>query len=294
MKSLFEPYREEVLNCLQHNNLTDVDIAKQVMTSGGVLLDDEILTHYKDDYNAIREALRRYANRLRHQQPTVELNPLNTIVIPDIHEPFAHSDFMQFCINVRNKFACGSTIFLGDIVDSHTVSNWNSRSELPNSAEEFKQAINKLQEWHEEFPNAKVLLGNHDLRIARKMEDANIPLEIFKLDYPTIFKTPTWHYVNKYEHNGIIFIHGDGGSGQNRAYKLAQTYNKSVVIGHLHHECNLRWLDTNMAQFAAIVGCGIDGDSSAFAYGSKLARKLQRSVLVLLGNLPILIPFQVN
>jgi hypothetical protein len=76
------------------------------------------------------------------------------------------------------------------------------------------------------------------------------------------------------------------------AINAARENRQSTVIGHLHTVCNVRYLASYKDLiFGVSVGCGIDHEKYAFAYGKQNTRKPVVACAVILdGKLPINIP----
>ena len=97
------------------------------------------------------------------------------LIIGDLHEPFTHPDYLDFCVNQYQNFNCNQVIFIGDIIDSH---GWNFHESDPDGmspGDELSLAIKKVAKWYQEFPNADVCIGNHDRMASRKVFSAGVP-----------------------------------------------------------------------------------------------------------------------
>ena len=68
--------------------------------------------------------------------------------------------------------------------------------------------------------------------------------------------------------DGVLYRHGTGSSGKDAAFNLAVSMRRSVVIGHTHTFAGAKYhANDNDRVFGLNVGCGIDIDEYAFAYG---------------------------
>ena len=209
----------------------------------------------------------------------------NVLFIGDIHEPFCKDGYLEFCKKQYDRFDCTEVIFAGDIVDNHAQSFHDSDADGMSAIEELILAIKKLQNWYKVFPKATVLLGNHDRIIARKLFKVGVSQRWMK-PLGEVLEVPNWNFVEEYINNGILYVHGEGGT----ARKKAQQEMMSVCQGHLHSEGYVEFLNGGR-NFALQVGCGIDFSSYAFAY-AKRDKKPILSCAVILDKSPILIPFQ--
>ena len=49
------------------------------------------------------------------------MNP-DTLIVPDLHQPFTRDDFLDFCLDTARKYKTKRTVFIGDLVDQHALS----------------------------------------------------------------------------------------------------------------------------------------------------------------------------
>jgi hypothetical protein len=160
------------------------------------------------------------------------------------------------------------------------------------AGDEFNLALLKMKEWYYTFPVVKVCIGNHDALPFRKAFTAGLPKTWLKT-YQELLQSPTtWEWDFTHEINGVIYQHGTGLSGEMAAINAARENRQSTVIGHLHTVCNVRYLASYKDLiFGVSVGCGIDHEKYAFAYGKQNTRKPVVACAVILdGKLPINIP----
>lgn len=210
-----------------------------------------------------------------------------TLLVGDLHEPFSHNDYLRFCKTVEKNFECTQVIFMGDVIDNHYSSFHPTDPDGLGGKDELNYAIKKLKAWHSAFPNATVLEGNHDRIVKRKLFDAGISSKWFK-EYTEVLETPTWKFVDKIETKDILFTHGTGIGSMTGLYNKALHSRKSVVIGHIHSEAMIRYVDSKV--FTMIVGCGIDNDAYAFEYNKAFPKPPIVSCGVLInGNKPIIL-----
>lgn len=217
-------------------------------------------------------------------QKAKKQNENNVLFIGDIHEPFCKKGYLEFCKKQYDRFNCTKVIFAGDIVDFHAQSFHDSDPDGLSAAEELDLAIKKLQAWYSVFPEATVLLGNHDRIVARKLFKVGVSQRWMK-PLGDVLEVPNWKFVEEYTHNNILYLHGEGGTAKTKA-KQELT---SVCQGHLHSEAYIEFLNGGK-NFALQVGCGIDFDQYAFAY-AKRDKKPVISCAVILDQSPLLIPF---
>jgi hypothetical protein len=151
-----------------------------------------------------------------------------------------------------------------------------------------------LKPWIAAFPEADVLLGNHDRIIQRKAFESGVSSKWIK-GFNEMLQAPGWNFCLSVESNGVLYLHGEGGGGINGALQKSLNKRMSIVQGHFHTEAHIRWNVSEFdRQFAMQVGCGIDDESYALAYAKYNTKKSIISCGVVLddGELPILEPMR--
>jgi predicted MPP superfamily phosphohydrolase len=205
----------------------------------------------------------------------------NILVIGDLHEPFCLDEYLDFCIEKYFEFQCDEVVFIGDCIDNHYASYHETYGgvELMTGAEELDLAIKRIARWRDAFPVATILVGNHDRLIMRKSQTSAIPNKWIK-SYKEVLEVPDWNFVERYEKNGVQYIHGEGGTA--RAKCRADMMN--TVQGHLHTQAYCEhYVGQNFRVFGMQVGCGIDHESYAMAY-AKYGKKPAIGCGVVLNN----------
>jgi len=213
------------------------------------------------------------------------------LIIPDLHEPCSRKGALAFCKDLRRKYKTTKTVFIGDVIDSHSISFHAHHPEMPGPKDEFELAFKNIQKWYKAFPNATIILGNHDRRVIRLAESVNIPARFIR-DYKDIWKTPKWDWVDNLVKDEIYFVHGDGtGSSLYPAFNMVRKMGMSCVLGHHHSAGGIKWLVNPMRRmFGLDVSSLIDDKQMAFAYNAK---NVQRSVLgagIIIDGVPQHIP----
>ena len=235
-----------------------------------------------------------YKPQVQFDSPTpyVGGNPENVLIIGDPHEPFCKIGYLEFCREMQEKYDCGSVVHIGDAVDNHAISYHEKDSSGMSAATEFNLAKLKMKNWYHTFPNVKVCIGNHDALPFRKVFSAGLPKEWLK-SYEELLESPKgWSWDFSHMISGVIYTHGTGMSGEMAAINAARENRQSTVIGHLHTVCNTRFLASYKDLiFGLTVGCGIDHNQYAFAYGKEQTRKpVLACAVVLEGKIPINLP----
>ena len=228
-------------------------------------------------------------------EPFLHGDPDNVLVIGDPHEPFTKEGYLEFCRKIQEEYDCGTVIHIGDAVDNHAVSYHEKDPEGMSAGDEFNLAIERMKRWYYTFPNVKVCIGNHDALPFRKAFSAGLPKTWLKTYQELLQSPPTWEWDFVHQVNGVIYQHGTGLSGEMAAINAARENRQSTVIGHLHTVMNTRFLASYKDLiFGVTVGCGIDHEKYAFAYGKQNTRKPVVACAVILdGKLPINIPMPI-
>lgn len=214
-----------------------------------------------------------------------------TLIIPDLHEPCSRKGALAFCRDLQKEYKPDTIIFIGDVVDWHSISFHAKHPEMPGPKDEFELAYKCIQKWYKVFPVAYVILGNHDRRIVRLAESVNIPSHFIR-DYKETWGTPKWKWVDDLILDEIYFVHGEGaGSSIYPAYNMVRKMGMSCVLGHYHSAGGVKYLVNPLRRmFGLDTGSLIDDKTMAFAYGKK---QIMRSVLgaaIIINGCPQYIP----
>lgn len=208
--------------------------------------------------------------------------------IGDVHAPYTHPMYLDFCRDTFELLRCDKIHCVGDMTDNHAISYHEKDPNLKAHADELKLARRVLAPWHKTFRGLTITIGNHDDLPARQLQTAGICTEYLKAPN-TVYKTPTWQWDWEFEFDGVLWIHGTGFSGKDAAYNCAVERRQSVGMGHLHTNFGYKF-HTNATSriFGLSVGCGIDTKALAFAYGKfQVKRPILGCAGVIDGEQPI-------
>lgn len=215
----------------------------------------------------------------------------STIVISDMHWPYAHPDTVPFLKALKKKYKFDTVICIGDEVDFHDSSFHDSDPDLDSAGVELEKAIEGLQPIYKLFPKVTVIESNHGSMVMRKALVGKIPRKAIKayrdvLDAPkgwnwifdTILQTPL---------GPVYFCHGKSGA----AGTLAKTYGMSCVQGHYHEKAQITYISTpEKLMFDAHTGCLADDKSLALGYNKVNPKRPIVSVLIIINGIPQLVP----
>lgn len=196
------------------------------------------------------------------------------LAIPDLHAPFQHKRAIEFLVYVYKHFKCDMVICLGDELDFHALSRWPKNPDGHSAGFEFSLGLAFLKELYSVFPNVRVVHSNHTSRPYKKAYEYGLMSALLK-DYKTLLEAPDgWSWHEKIEQDNVLYLHGEGFSGQNAHTRAAMLNRKSTVIGHIHSFGGVQYMQSYSDRiFAMNAGCLIDVDSYSFAYAKTLANK---------------------
>jgi hypothetical protein len=202
------------------------------------------------------------------------------LFIGDLHEPFTLSNYLQFNIDTYNKYNCNKVIFAGDVIDSHYTSYHETDPDGMGGGDELDLAISKLKKWHDAFPDADVMIGNHDRIVYRQAFSAGIPKRWLK-PFEEVLEVPGWRFKECMELDNVLYEHGEGG----QAFTKAKNNMMSSACGHVHTEAYVRWLvGMNFKVFALQSGSGLDWEAYAAAYAKKFKKQAIGSAVIIGGH----------
>lgn len=212
----------------------------------------------------------------------------NVLVIGDLHLPFTHPGYLEFCKTQYRKWKCNQVVFIGDIADFHYSSFHSIEPSAMGCETEYEKMLKELAKWQKAFPVAKITYGNHDLIPFRKGLSGGLSRLMMK-DWQELFNAPeTWEFVESFIQDGVMYTHGT-----NAAIPRMTHSRISVVQGHLHSQQYVHWSQSEINRlFAMQVGCGIDTNAYAFHYGKSFPKKpvLGCGVVLDNGQIPLVIP----
>ena len=196
------------------------------------------------------------------------------LVIGDCHIPFERFDYLEFCQRIYKEFDCNVVVHVGDLVDNHAISYHEHDPDGSSPADEMERADKALKEWFKVFPKVLLCKGNHDRMVDRKAKTVGLPSRAFRA-FREIWNLPRgWKDDFRHEIDGVQYLHGEGYSGDLAHLKAAYDNRMPTVIGHLHSVCGIDYsANERDCIWGMSVGCGVDRDSYAMAYGKTHKRK---------------------
>lgn len=249
----------------------------------------------KMQYDAIVASTTRTQKPIRksnNYERNVPFESENVLIIGDSHDPFVANGYVEFCKSVQQRFDCETVVHIGDFVDQHAISFWDSDPDGMSAGLEASAARKSLQKWYEAFPEVYVCVGNHDDRIYRQAFKSGLPRDYIR-SMEEIWDMPDgWRVAMSFVSNGVLYEHGVT-SGTHAAYNRALKLGMSTVMGHTHVSPGTKFITTPKGNhFGLNVGCGIDADSYSMSYGKQYNGEITLGCGVVLnkGKLPIFVP----
>ncbi len=246
----------------------------------------------KKDHLELKK-LARKAPTPRVRQKPYKGNPNNVLVIGDLHEPFSLKGYLEFCREQQEKWDCGTVVQIGDLIDGHAWSRFDSDPDGLSVGDELEECISRLKRLWKLFPEGYCTLGNHDTRIMSKAFSSGLSKRFLK-EYSEIIEAPKgWQFALEFNIGGNLYTHGTGTSGQYAAFNRAKDSRRNTIMGHVHTSSFVRHASNGISDLWAMqVGCGVDDNTYAFEYGKVLPnRSVINCGVVLNHNTPILIPY---
>ncbi len=235
----------------------------------------------KVDYNWMKT----YQNRWI--APFLWWDKNNVLIIWDLHCPYELEEYLLFCRQQQELFNCWTVIYIWDIVDFHSISYHEKIPEELNPRWEMSLARQRLKDWYYTFPEACVLLWNHDSIPYRQARTAWLLREFIRSPN-TIFEAPnSYLFLNEIIINNVLYTHGTIWDAWTKCVKEWI----SLVQWHLHTKA---WIiyhaNRNWTIFGMQVWTWIDYKKQAFDYARSNSKIPVTSCWIMLNNLPIVIP----
>lgn len=211
---------------------------------------------------------------------------MRVLAIGDIHAPVAHPGYLSFCQDLQEEWQCEQVVFIGDVVDHHAISFHVKNPNCPGAHDEYTMTRECIQSWYRAFPVARICIGNHDERVLRLAEAANIP-SVYIRTFTETWGTETWDWQFDHILDGAYYFHGTNQGGIHPAWNAAGKMLMPVVMGHCHARAGVKWrANPKQRVFSVDTGCGIDVGAFQFAYGKHIKERPILSAAVILDGVP--------
>jgi hypothetical protein len=218
------------------------------------------------------------------------------LVISDTQAPFEHPQYLEFLEFIQNKWKCNEWVHIGDEVDFHALSDWDSDPDGYSVGHELEAAVRSLKRLYKVFPKMKVCISNHTFRPFKRAFKSGLPRKMIK-DYKEFLDAPDgWYWAEFWDIDNVIYEHGEAFSGKDAPHKAASGNMRSTVFGHLHSHAGIQYIQRpgNDLIFGMNVGCLIDDNAYAFRYNKKQKQRPILSCGVVIDGVPYLEPMKLN
>lgn len=219
---------------------------------------------------------------------------VNALAISDIHIPFEHPDALAFVVAVDKIWFPGqqrTVVFMGDEVDSHSISRHMPDPNGQSPADELEAAKRKLRDWYQAFPVARICVSNHTIRPWKRAYEAGLPKE-FMRSVREVYEAPeTWLWADRWQLGNVVFEHGENVSGPMGALNAAKQNQAPTVVGHLHSFGGVVHADSFQHKIWGLnTGCLVDVDAYAFNYAKTFRNKPTLGCGVIKNGNPYFVP----
>jgi predicted phosphodiesterase len=194
-------------------------------------------------------------------------------IIGDTHLPYELDGYLDFCQETFDKWGVNRVVHIGDFVDNHSLSFHDSEPMLHNVTGEYESALERAQDWYEAFPEATLIMGNHDRIPARQLRKLGMEPSIYMRPIEELLGMP-WDVVDQIEIDNVLYHHGETAGGINGFRKDCEQRMRCTVSGHNHSNAGVSATATDQELvWGLAVGCGVNHEHMAFAYGKNFAKK---------------------
>lgn len=190
---------------------------------------------------------------------------MRVLAIPDLHEPYAHPQALEFCKKIYREYNCDTVVFLGDEAEFAGLSFHDINPDMPGAKDEYKLTIEALKKWYKTFPNAKVCTSNHTSRPYRKAFKHGIPSAFIKSYHDFLEAPQGWEWADEFIIDDVRYSHGEScKGGVSGLYHSAAKHRRSQVFGHFHSFGGIQYTATDVdIIFGFNVGC-VDSETEYF------------------------------
>ena len=78
------------------------------------------------------------------------------LVIGHLHLPAERKDYLDFCKSLKKKYKTDTTVFIGDVIDHHSISFHNKHPEEDAALAEYHRVQQAMKAWKKSFGVAKI------------------------------------------------------------------------------------------------------------------------------------------
>jgi predicted phosphodiesterase len=213
----------------------------------------------------------------------------------DIHAPFMHFPALKVAKKWADRHNPDLVVIGGDLIDAKAWSRFAKDADDLSPHDEMEYATEAIDKLNTMFPEAEVLFGNHDLRIAKSALEVGFSRHIVR-DLEEIFEFPGWNWwanprdklIVNTQRGPILFRHGDEEGGT--AAAKSRLFGMSVIQGHTH-QASITYTSTlGKTVFGAESGHLMDIHSKAGRYAARNGKNPVMGITVVKYGIPYFIP----
>ena len=200
------------------------------------------------------------------------------LIIGDTHCPSMKRGYLDFLKRTADVWQPDRIVHIGDLVDLCCYSFHQKPGSLMDPVREADAARKQIAKLVAEFPEADVMLGNHDALINRRAEEFGLDISTLKTFNQFWGLPDTWKVHDRYAKlmiQGVAYLHGDMGKGGSfPALSQSKELFCSVTQGHHHAAFGVQYHANETSRvFGLQVGCGVDHKRAEMSYGRKFNKK---------------------
>ena len=218
---------------------------------------------------------------------------MRILTISDLHAPFSHPAALDFLADLAREIKPDRVICLGDEIDAHNFARWPRDWEAPGPREEIEAARSFLKQLAKLFPVLTVVDSNHTWRPWKVAAAAGLLPEFLRSRADILGAPRGWDWVAVERVDDVVFLHGEGYTGDRSAIQAAADYRCNAVIGHTHsHAGVMHHAKAGGGIWGLNAGCLVDSTQAAFAYGKHSRNKPVIGTGAVLDGVPVFFPMR--
>lgn len=230
------------------------------------------------------------------------------LLISDLHAPYNNKYSLDFLRALKEKYNPDRVVCLGDELDYHAMSFHDSDPDLDSAGVELQKGREILWELEKIFPKMDLVDSNHGSLAYRKAKANGMPRHLILNYRDAVFGERradgavvrpggrgdgwAWHpHMDIDLPNGqnLHIVHGLSKATIANVKQLGCCY----AQGHYHGQYEIVYNGTPRAlNWGATLGCLIDPDSYAFAYGKNFAARPVLGCGIVIDSHPKLLPLE--
>lgn len=214
------------------------------------------------------------------------------LFISDMHIPYHHPDLIAFLKHLKVKYSPTRVICLGDELDKHALSYYDSDPDLPSAGDELRKSLPVIAELFKMFPTMDIIESNHGSLVWRKAKTFGIPKHYIKSYNDVLGVDGGWKWsfdlTITLPNGQKCYIHHGKSSD---VIKLSQQMGMCAIQGHYHESFKIDyWGNPNGLFWAMQCGCLIDDDALVFSYNNVNIKRPVIGTGLIIDSQPVLEP----